>query len=193
MLSRVASGEIDEVWIFAFPYAGLYESVMGGRGAFWCNAPALRNTASCSRRFVVMGFSYERGVGEMLEAFGHRAESIMLKTFENTHGEDNLWSKFTRYDQANPGKAEVGTVHFAPNSERDYDWGNPRLVLSFCDDWLDFPNFQGTVKQANASEWGNGDIRGHHTWWLKHFPHVAGRINGVANNWWQYLLDPNKV
>ena len=27
-----------------------------------------------TRRFVIMGFSYERGVGEMLENMGHRAE-----------------------------------------------------------------------------------------------------------------------
>ena len=29
---------------------------------------------SAGRRFVIMGFSYERGVGEMLENMGHRAE-----------------------------------------------------------------------------------------------------------------------
>jgi hypothetical protein len=38
-----------------------------------------------------MGFSYERGVGEMLENMGHRAESIMEKTFDGLTGEDNLW------------------------------------------------------------------------------------------------------
>jgi hypothetical protein len=192
ILPRAANGELDEVWAFAFPHAGFYESVMGGAGAFWCNAPPLRNTASCSRRFIVMGFSYERGVGEMLEAFGHRAESLMLKAFEGLQGEANLWARFTRYDQANPGQAEVGNVHFAPNSERDYDWGNPRLVLSFCDDWFNFPDFQGVVKQVNAGEWGGGDMRAHHLWWLNHFPRVAGRKNGVHNNWWQYLMDANK-
>src|SRR5512143_1118796 len=39
VLERVARNEIDEVWIFAFPHAGFYESAMGGPGAFWCNAP----------------------------------------------------------------------------------------------------------------------------------------------------------
>ncbi len=193
VLQRVANGEIDEVWAFAFPYAGFYESTMGGKGAFWCNAPALRDTTSCPRRFVVMGFSYERGVGEMLEAFSHRAESIMVKTFEKLQGEANLWARFTRYDKTDPGQAEIGTVHFAPNSERDYDWGNPRSVLSFCDDWFNFPDFQGVVKQVSAGEWGGGDIRAHHKWWLNHFPRVAGRKNGIANNWWQYLMDPNRV
>ncbi len=39
ILQRVAAREIDEVWIFSFPHGGLYKSIMGGPGAFWCNAP----------------------------------------------------------------------------------------------------------------------------------------------------------
>ncbi len=50
ILRRVAAGQIDEVWVFAFPHAGFYESTMGGVGAFWCNAPPLEGTASCPRR-----------------------------------------------------------------------------------------------------------------------------------------------
>ncbi len=194
ILQRVTDGEIDEVWVFAFPYAGFYESVMAGKGAFWCNAPPLSDTAQCPRRFVIMGFNYERGVGEMLEAFGHRAESIMEQTFRRLQGEANLWKRFTRYDKIAPGKAAVGTIHFAPNSEHDYDWNNPRLVPSECDDWLhNFPNFQGEIRQVNADEWGNGDMRAHHLWWLEHLPKVAGRINGIHNNWWQYIMDPQRV
>jgi hypothetical protein len=193
ILRSVERNEIDEVWIFAFPHAGLYESTMGGSGAFWCNAPPLKNTSHCPRRFIIMGFSYERSVGEMLESFSHRTESIMEKTFSHLHGEENLWERFTRYDKIAPGKAEVGTVHYAPNSERDYDWGNPRFVPSNCYDWYNFPHFKGDIREVNAAEWGNGDIRLHHQWWLKHIPHVAGRINGIHNDWWQYILDPNRV
>jgi hypothetical protein len=57
ILPRVAKGEIDEVWIFNFPHAGFYESIMGGPAAFWCNAPPLKNTEASRRRFVIMGFS----------------------------------------------------------------------------------------------------------------------------------------
>ncbi len=193
VVSKVTKREIDEVWLFAFPYAGFYESAMGGVGAFWCNAPAIAGTNTCARRFIVMGFSFERGVGEMLESFGHRAESILDKTFSKTSGAANLYRKFVRYDKESPNQAEVGNIHFAPNSQADYDWNNPRLVNSACDDWYNFPNFQGIVRQVNADEWGNGDIRAHHTWWLKHIPHVAGRTSRVHNNWWQYLMDPNLV
>lgn len=193
ILQRVGRNEIDEVWIFGFPYAGLYESTMGGKGAFWCNAPILKNTKTCPRRFVVMGFNYERGVGEMMESFGHRAESILAKTFESLSGEANLWLRFVRYDKVAPGKAEVGTIHFAPNSERDYDWNNPRQVNSFCDNWYRFPDLSGPGRLVDAREWGGGDIRLHHLWWFKHIPHVAGRQNGIHNNWWQYILNPNNV
>jgi len=56
---------------------------MAGPNAFWCNSQPLTNTSMSRRRFVIMGFSFERGVGEMHEAFGHRSESIMEKTFSN--------------------------------------------------------------------------------------------------------------
>lgn len=193
ILQRVASNEIDEVWIFAFPYAGLYESTIGGLGAFWCNSQPLARTFSCPRRFVIMGFSYERGIGEMHESFGHRAESIMEKVYARHSPQDNLWHKFIRYDKSHPGQSECGNIHFAPNSDRDYDWGNMRLVESGCDDWYHFPNFTGTRRMVNANHWGNGDIRAHHVWWFKHFPKTSGRINGIANNWWQYIMDPNRV
>jgi len=192
VVSKINSGAIDEVWLFAFPYAGYYESIMAGPNAFWCNAPPLLG-AKASRRFVVMGFNYERGVGEMLEDLGHRAESILSKVFEKTRGEANLWERFTRYDKMHPGRAECGNVHFTPNSERDYDWGNRRQVVSRCDDWYNFPNFRGTTRRMNCNEWGNGDIRLHHLWWFKHFPHVVGTTSEVSNNWWTYAINPNEV
>ena len=83
-------------------------------------------------------------------------------------------------------------MHFTPNSVQDYDWGNQTVVPSRCDDWLSFPNFQGLVRQVNCADWGNGDIREHHKWWLKHLPKVAGLTNGIGNNWWSYFIDPNK-
>lgn len=194
ILQQVARNEIDEVWIFNFPHAGFYESIMAGPGAFWCNAPALKNTDASLRRFVIMGFSYERGVGEMLENLGHRIESIMQKTFERLEGSENLWERFSRYDKVSPGNAALGNVHFAPNSDRDYDWNNPSTVSSECDDWLyNFPNFKGVTRTVSASDWGNGDTREHHKWWLKHLPKTAGRKNGIHNNWWQYIMNPNHV
>ncbi len=194
ILQRVARNEIDEVWIFGFPHAGFYESTMAGPGAFWCNSKPLTNTTASKRRFVIMGFSYERFIGEMLESYGHRAESIMEKTFSKTTGDANLWKRFIRYEKTSPGKAACGNIHYAPNSQIDYDWGNNTPVKSECRDWrLNFPNFKGDVLTVDSSEWGKGDIRAHHKWWFNHFPSVAGRKNGIHNNWWQYVAAPQNV
>jgi hypothetical protein len=161
--------------------------------AFWCNAPPLPGFEAAGRRFVVMGFNYERGVGEMLESFGHRAESILREVFAGARDEADLWERFTRHEKTHPGRAEVGTVHFAPNSRRDYDWGNRRQVLSRCDTWYRFPDLTAPPRWVNCDEWGGGDIRRHHRWWFRHLPHVAGESDGRLHNWWTYVLDPNRV
>ena len=193
LIEKVDAGQIDEVWLLGFPYCGYYESLMAGPGAFWCNAPPLAGTEHASRRFVIMGFNYERGVGEMLENMGHRVESIMSKVYSHTKGDANLYERFIRYDKKAPGKAECGNVHFAPNSERDYDWGNRRPVASRCDTWLNFPDLSGPERTVTCADWGNGDIRKHHVWWLSRLPHVQGEADGVRWNWWEYIIDSNRV
>lgn len=193
MIRRIERGDIDEIWLFGHPYGGYYESIMCGKDAFWCNAPPLTGTRACERRFVIMGFNFERGVGEMLEDLGHRAESILYKVFERVHGDANLFERFTRYDLKFPGQAECGNVHFAPNSVRDYDWGNMRPVSARCDNWVRFPDLTGEPRTVTASDWGGGDIREHHRWWFRRFPHIEGSANGVLWNWWEYVIDPNRV
>jgi hypothetical protein len=183
LVRQADSGHVDEVWLFGFPYAGFYESIMVGLNAFWCNAPPL--PLAC-RRFVIMGFNYERDVGCMLEDLGHRTESIMAEAWRRTRGE-NLWDRFTRYDKVARGRAEVGNMHFAPNSERDYDWGNRRPVTSRADVWLGFPNLTGQSRRMTCADWGNGDMRAHHLWWFRRLPHVEGETRGVKNNWWDLI------
>ncbi len=189
---RIDRGEIDEVWLWGFPYAGFWESTMAGRGAYFCNSPPVE-AIHTERLFVTMGFNYERGVGEMLESFGHRVESILRHVFGSWEPrETHAWNRFTLYDKVAPGRAGCGNVHFAPNSERDYDWGNRRIVWSTCDDWLNYPHLTGQRRQVNCQEWGNGDIRAHHLWWLRHLPRAEGRSEGKLNNWWAYAIDFNR-
>lgn len=193
IVERVDANDIDEVWIFAPPYTGLWESTMAGPGAFWCNSAPITGTGRCARRFVIMGFNYERDVGCMLENFGHRTESIMSAVYRNMQGDEHMWDHFCRYDRSTPGRASCGNVHFAPSSQSDYDWGNPRIVPSDCDDWYSYPRLPGHYRDVQCREWGAGDMRAHHLWWLDHLPRFTGIHNGVANNWWRYILDPNLV
>ncbi len=188
---RVDRGEIDEVWLWGFPYSGMWESTMAGEGAYFCNSPPVPDI-QCSRIFIIMGFNYERGVGEMLEDFGHRTESIMRRVYGSWEAEEtHAWNRFTLYEKLAPGKAACGNVHFAPNSASDYDWGNPTQVWSTCDDWLDYPNLTGKKRLVDCSEWGDGDIRAHHKWWFRHLPKAPGRTDGKLNNWWEYVVDFN--
>ncbi len=188
LIERFENNEFDEVWFLTFPYAGDYESTMVGRDAFWCNSPPVPNTSDCQGRFVMMGFNYERGVDCMLENFGHRTESIMSHVFRNHPATQNLWELFTRYDQTHPGQSQCGNVHFAPSSQRDYDWGNRRPVVSHADDWYSFPHLPGNARTMTCDEWGGGEMRLHHLWWFSHLPKVSGETFGVSNNWWEYLV-----
>ena len=156
VLPRITNREIDEVWLMGFPQAGFYESTMCGAGAFWCNSQPQTWSAGCNRRFVVMGFSSERGNGEMLHSFGHRAESILTQAFSKTQGNANLYAQFALYDKIAPGKAQLGNIHFPPNAEADYDYNNPRRVLSNCYDWYNFPAFADDVREINATNGGMG-------------------------------------
>ena len=203
VLPRVAANEFDEVWLFGGPYFGFWEAAMAGKDAFFCNGGPIPNTAQCPRRVVVMGFSYERGVGEMLEDLGHRAEAILARVFgaesflqwAYTRGRSpatvtganvNLFERFMCFDQIAPGKANIGSVHYAPNSPSDYEWGVTTPVQSCADDWTHFPNLPQppNYRAMDTRDWGNGDVRAHHKWWLTHLPKVAGVTNGIANNWW---------
>ena len=56
-----------------------------------------------------------------------------------------------------------------------------------------FPDLPGRPRPVSCAEWGGGDMRAHHLWWLGHLPHVAGETDGVRNNWWEYVVDPNRV
>ncbi|HMN14320.1 MAG TPA: hypothetical protein PKD55_18545 [Bellilinea sp.] len=192
LLERMRENKVDEVWMFAMPWGGFYESMMVGPGAFFVNAPG-RIDRSVSRNFILMGFNPERGVGEMLEGFGHRAESILNEVFRPDLSDGNLWRRFTRHELRNPGRAECGNVHFAPNSVRDYDWGNPRRVLSRCRNWRNFPDLSREPVWVDREEWGGGDIRAHHRWWLSLLPHMDGAADGVDWNWWRYVADVNAV
>ncbi|MBF0407560.1 MAG: hypothetical protein HQM10_09400 [Candidatus Riflebacteria bacterium] len=204
---RVESGDVDEVWLFGYPWMGTYETRMVGSGSIWCNGPVLESY-QCSKSFVVYGFNYERNVDCMLEDLGHRTESILKYVYGSWEPADNhLWGKFTRYENRNPGEAACGNIHFGPNSLEDYDyWKNTQVVESTCDDWLiNFPHLKGTKREISNQDWGgmqtdfdkyNKQIsetitRLHHLWWFKRIPHHEGSMDGKLINWWKYVFDWN--
>jgi hypothetical protein len=193
IVARVMSREIDEVWLFGYPFSGFHEAVMGGPRPIYLTGPALFDTDNALRRFPIMGFNYGQDLGGMLEAFIHRIEAIMTIVYEKHPARLNRWQDFIRTDKTNPGHAGVGTAHRAPNSNFDWDFKNPRYVQSSCEDWYNYPNLTGRQTTVNMTEWGFGSRIEHHKWWLRHLPHAVGKVDGIFNNWWHYVMSPDWI
>lgn len=182
-------GEIDELWIWGGPYFGYWEAVMAGPNAFNTNAPPIIGSA-CAKDMHIMGFNYERGVPEMLEDMGHRVEGTMRHVYGSWQPvETHAWNRFTLRDIDISGQSGCGNVHYGPNSQSDYDWGNTRFVTSSCEDWGNYPNLTGEAENFNCVRWGCNGYQ-YKKWWLAHLPKYRGLApDGKLNNWWDYVQD----
>lgn len=191
VLPRMDSGEIDEVWFFGGPYFGYSESAMAGTGAFFING-AVYDQVACRRPFAIMGFNYERGVAEMLHDLCHRTESTMARVYGGWKVEalTTNWARFAANFAQSNGVAAVGTCHWPPNAEHDYDYGNPRAVESTADDWLSYPRLTGNSTKVSRDTWGGPDYhRNYMKWWFAHLPRARGiNADGRLNDWWEYVF-----
>ncbi len=134
--------EINEVWVWSFPYGGMWESNYVGDSGFWLNSDPTTGTRN-EKLLVVMGLNYERKMSLALESFGHRFESVMWNVYgrwEKDAEEPNNWEIYTQYDTTHPGNAHVGNIHFPPNGVHDYDWVNKKKVNTFADNWANYPD-----------------------------------------------------
>jgi hypothetical protein len=191
---RVNRGEIDELWLWGGPWMGYWEAIMAGPGAFTTNAPPLTGT-TCTRPLHIMGFSYERGIQEMLEDFGHRTEGTMRYYFGGWFSGGNTdWDRFTKSRAFHPSDGTFpygcGSVHEPYNASGGYDWSNTASVATTCAGWSSYPPAPTTTQNLTCSIWGC-DGHGYLKWWLAHLPRVTGMTNGKLNNWWRYLAGSN--
>lgn len=199
------NGEINEIWVWTFPYCGMWESHMMGKNAFWINSNPNENP-SCTELLSIMGLNYERDLACAMESYGHRFESTMMQVYgwwnyDNKAKTNELtnWERYAgyvkNYEKFNPGNTHIGNIHFPPNGEFDYDWKNEKMVNSFADEWLNYPDVkENKSRKINCSEW-NCNHLGYMKWWFSHIPHFIG-INskdGKLNNWWHYVVDYNKA
>lgn len=176
----------------------MWESAMAGKGAFWVNGSPYPD-AGGERAFVIMGWNFERGVGEAIHSFGHRAESILA---DRVYGQwcpsrCNTWSRFALLDKDAPGLGGVGNVHFPVNGQSDYDYANSRFVISNADAWLSYPNLNNNVRSMNFREWspdGSDPQRQYLNWWYARMPHAPGKApDQYLANWWRYLCDVDSI
>ncbi|MBC7187696.1 MAG: T9SS type A sorting domain-containing protein [Calditrichaeota bacterium] len=183
-------GRIMEVWVYSFPFAGMWESQLVGPGAFWYNSPPMDHPG-LRRLLPVMGWNYERGIAEAMESYGHRSESALAHAYGrwNPRAEPrNNWEIFTTIDKDRPGQAHVGSIHYPPNGMSDYDFGNHRYVNCYADNWKRYPILLDQNRVLNCSEWGCSHV-GYMRWWFSHLPRFVGVTDGILNNWWHYIVD----
>jgi Ca2+-binding RTX toxin-like protein len=202
IVARVESGEIDEVWIYTGPISGTWESTMAGNGAYFVNSPPQTDIIT-DRAFIIMGLNFERGIAEAIHSFGHRAENNLDRVYGfQERNLNNNWNRFTFQDRYQAGQGGVGNIHFPVNGVSDYDYANPRFVLSNADEWYKYaqPNFNpdsSSVKRLiNFTEWSPSNTdpqREYLNWWYDHLPHFSGKgSDHYLNNWWRYIVDVNQ-
>ncbi len=104
------------------------------------------------------------------------------------------WARFAANFSQSNGIAAVGTCHWPPNAEKDYDYANPREVQSSADDWLNYPHLTGGKKTVTRETWAGPDYhRNYLKWWFAHLPKAGGSsADGRQNNWWKYIFDFNR-
>ena len=188
-------GEIDEVWMWGGPWFGYWESNLTGPGSYWYNSgPTTGST--CEKILPIMGYSYERGLNEMFENFGHRVESAMKQVYGSWEAKfTHNWNKFALLDVDSSGKGGCGNAHLAVNAPTNsgYNTTDTRTVASDCDDFSNYPNLTGNFKQTSCDAWGCNPT-GYYRWWYSHLPKNDGNgPDSTYNSWWTYLLDPQKA
>ncbi len=192
ILPRIDSGEFHEVWFFGAPYMGFWESAMAGPGAFYINGGVYPEVET-QKPFAIMGFNYERGVAEMLHNLCHRTEATMTRIFGGWEADklEHDWARFAANAQQSNGFAAVGSCHYPPNAEKDYDYANKRYVESTADDWLNYPNLTGKKTRINCEAWGGPDYHlNYMKWWFTRLPKASGtNKDGRQNNWWKYVFE----
>lgn len=194
----IDAGIVDEVWFFSDHYMLVGgEAFMAGPGAFFINGPVYSDVA-VSRPFACYGFSYERGVAEMLHNTAHRVENHGNRTWGswNLANPTSNWDKFSANVTQSNGVAGVGTCHYPPNALSDYDYSNATVVQSWADDFLDYPEFTGTTRDVSRDTWrlnsgtSSDDQKSYLEWYYHHMPRGAGvNADGRQNNWYKYIYD----
>ena len=201
LLRRLRELDAREIWLWGAPYFGFDEyavKIPGDKIPYptenpWFYRPY--DIPDAGRTIWIMGWSYERDEGDALHSYGHRCEGMLSLTvgkglWDKKKNPRNIWNRYTHIAKDFPNDAQVGSVHFGPNSKRDYDYADMDTVLSAADDWYNYPFLTGAKLPLNASAWGGPDYGlNYQKWWLGHLPKAPGQTDGFFNNWWRYIVD----
>lgn len=195
--------EVDELWVYNHPGAGMFEQCMAGPGAFWINGDIFE-VPGLQRKLSVLFCNYERTVDLAMHSIAHRVENVMKKVYGGrwaytVSSEKNLnnWERFSAYNQVydkyDKGCSHIGNCHFPCNATSDYSYESRAYVKSYCDAWDNYPDMVfDNPRTINSNEWGNSQL-GYMKWFYSHLPHFEGLNTDPndyhLNNWWHYIVD----
>jgi hypothetical protein len=190
---------VKEIWLWGY-HGGkvdLWESNMSSPYGDVSNSDRDPNDLPVlAKTYTVYHYNYQRGASEAVEDHMHQIEALLNKvdgrdqTPPERWPELLFWGRFVGSDRThkiiNPG---CGWAHYPPNAERDYDWANPRTVLSDIEDWQ--PGGGGQKQPVNCERWGGESLR----WFVYWMQNLPGPDNGLLyqgrqlNNWWLFVGD----
>jgi hypothetical protein len=191
---------VHEIWMWGYHgKIGLWESNMASPNGDVSNSNRDPNDLPVfSRTYTVYHYNYGRGLGEMLENHMHQFEHLLNHvdgretTPPEKWGELLFWGKFVGSDYSHKivtNPARCGWTHYAPNSESDYDWANPRYVETDIEDWK--PEGFGKTQRMNADRWGRDGIRWR-IYWMQAIPGLGHTLDYKAKrlrNWWTFKAE----
>lgn len=191
---------VQQIWMWGYHgKIGLWESNMSSPTGDVSNSDRDQDDLPVfSKTYTVFHYNYGRGVGEMLENHMHQLEHLLNwadgrdVTPPEKWSELLFWGKFVGSDVSHKivtNPARCGWTHYAPNSESDYDWANPRYVETDIEDWK--PDGGGKVQRMNADRWDRDPVKWR-VYWMQAIP---GLDNGLTyqgkklRNWWTFVSD----
>jgi hypothetical protein len=196
----VESKGVQQVWLWGYHGPnGLWESNMSSPTGDVSNSDRDANDLPVFKKtYTVFHYNYGRGVGEMLENHMHQLEHLLNWadgrdiTPPEKWADLLFWGKFVGSDASHKivtKPARCGWTHYAPNSESDYDWTNPRFVETDIEDWR--PDGFGKTQRMNADRWDRDPIKWR-VYWLQAIPglnHGLSYQGKKLRNWWSFVAD----
>lgn len=174
---------VREIWIWGYHggKVGLWESNMAGPYGDISNSDRrLDDLPLYDSTYTVYHYNYQRGVSEAVEDHMHQIEALLR------HIDYHLfWELFVGGDEGR----RCGWSHYPPNAERDYDWANPRSVLTDIETWN--PDRKTRRKRLTSARW-NGDSLTWFVYWMQNLPGENNQLTYQGRpltNWWTFIGD----
>lgn len=200
----VESKGVHEIWLWGYHgKIGLWESNMSSPSGDVSNSDRdEKDLPVFKRTYTVYHYNYGRALGEMLENHMHQLEHLL----NHIDGRDTappekwpdllFWGKFVGSDYSHKivtTPARCGWTHYAPNSEKDYDWTNPRYVETDIEDWR--PEGFGKTQRMNADRWDRDPIKWR-IYWMQAIPgqgHNLSYKGKKLRDWWSFVVHWDKA